>query len=65
MNSRTIVALITAVFVVAGAALALNLYSLPAPDRHVYGYGAPGHIPSYLKSRQCDDDPVGCSLVVW
>ncbi len=37
MNTRTIFAFIATVFLVAGAALALNLFTLAAPDRQVYG----------------------------
>lgn len=65
MNTKTIFALFAAVFLVAGAALALNLFTLAAPDRHVYGYGGLGNTPSYVNGRQCQTDPVGCSLVVW
>ena len=65
MNTRTIFAFIATVFLVAGAALALNLFTLAAPDRQVYGYGAPGNVPAYVNGRQCQNDPVGCALVVW
>ena len=65
MNAKTIVGLFTAVFLVAGAALALNLFALAASDRHVYGYGVQSNVPSYVNGKQCQNDPVGCSLVVW
>ena len=64
MNAKTIVGLFTAVFLVAGAALALKH---AASDRHVYGYGygVQSNVPSYVNGKQCQNDPVGCSLVVW
>ena len=67
MNAKTIVGLFTAVFLVAGAALALNLFALAASDRHGYGYGygVQSNVPSYVNGKQCQNDPVGCSLVVW
>lgn len=65
MNARTIFSLIAVVFLVAGTALGLNLFALSAPDRHVYGYGAPNKMPSYLNGRQCQSDRVGCTLMVW
>jgi hypothetical protein len=65
MNTRTIFALTTVVFLVAGAALGLNLFALSAPDRHVYGYGAPNRMPSYLDARHCQTDQVSCTLMVW
>ena len=65
MNTRTIVGLFAAVFLMAGTALALNLFALTAPDRQVYGYGVQSHAPAYVNGRRCHNDPVGCSLVVW
>lgn len=67
MNVKTILALTAVVTFVAAAALTLNSITLNATD-HGYAYNRSQTKPYYLKGRilkDCLDDAVECSLVVW
>ena len=67
MNFKGILALTAAGIFVAAAALTLNSMALNATD-HGYAYNRAQNKPYYLKGRilkDCLDDAVECSLVVW
>ena len=67
MNAKTILALGAAVVFVAVTALTLNSIALNVTS-HVYTYNKSQTKPYYLKGRilkDCLEDTVECSLVVW
>ena len=67
MKIKTILALTAAVIFVTAAGLPLNSIALHATDRG-YAYFKAKKKPYYLKGRilkDCLDDTVECSLVVW
>jgi hypothetical protein len=67
MKIKTILALTAAVLFVTAAGLTLNSIALHATDRG-YAHFKAQNKPYYLKGRMlkdCFDDTVECSLVVW